>query len=251
MAQAVLPARHATAADDVTPSAASRYRVLFQFAGVGALLTAVLIPLQIVAFIVWPLPEGGVLDWFELFQKSPFIGLVSFDLAILLEEVLLIPIVLALYVLLRRASESLALVAAGAWFVSIALFVGSNTGFEMLALSHRYADAASASEQAMFLAAGQSALTAYMEQGSSFVVGYLLASVAGILIGAAMLRSSVFPRFAAWAAIGANVLGLGLFIPGIGILLSIVSVFILIAWYAAIGWRLLRLNAAMEEATGA
>jgi hypothetical protein len=65
-----------------------------------------------------------------------------------------------------------------------------------------------------------------------------------------MLRSTVFPRFAAWAAIAASVLGLALFLPGVGVFLSIVSVVILIAWYAAVGWQLLRLPTT-EEASHA
>lgn len=241
MAQAAMAVPGVGTADHDASAAASPWRPLFRVAGIGAMLTALLIPLQIVAFIVWPLPDGGVTEWFELFQESAFIGLVSFDLVILLEEILLIPIVLALYLVLRRASPSLVLIATGAWFVSIALFVGANTGFEMLALSRGYAEAATAAERATYLAAGQAMLSAYMEQGSSFVVGYVLASVAGILIGVAMLRSAALPRIAAWAAIVANVLGFGLFLPGIGVLLSIVSVFILVAWYAAVGWRLLRM----------
>lgn len=249
MAQIAIAARARVAVLD-SAAVASRWHLLFRVAGIGALLTALLIPLQIAAFIVWPLPEGGVTEWFQLFQESPFIGLVSFDLIILLEEILLIPIVLSLYVLLRGSSSSLALMAAGMWFVSIALFVGSNTGFEMLALSDGYAGAATDAERATYLAAGQAMLTAYMEQGSSFVVGYVLASLAGILIGVAMLRSTVFPPIAAWAAIVANVLGFGLFLPGIGVLLSIVSVFILIAWYALVGWRLVRPQT-LEEATDA
>jgi hypothetical protein len=227
-------------------SSAAKWRLLFAVAGVGALLTAVLIPLQIVAFIVWPLPEGGVLHWFELFQENPLIGLISFDLAMLLEEILLVPIVLALYVVLHRASESLMLMAAAAWLISIALFVGSNTGFEMLALSHGYMEATTA-EQAAFVAAGQAMLSSYMELGSGFVVGYTLASLAGVLVGVSMLRSAAFPRFAAWAAIAANVLGFGLFAPGIGVGLSIISVLILIAWYAAVGWRLVRQPAMSAE----
>jgi hypothetical protein len=229
---------------------ASRWRLLFQVAGVGAIATAILIPLQIVAFIVWPYPEGGVADWFALFQDAPLVGLISFDLIILAEEILVIPILLALYVVLRRSSESLALIAAGLWFVSVALFVGSNTGFEMLALSNGYANAASAAERSTYLAAGQAMLTSYMQNGSSFVIGYVLASIAGILIGVAMLRSNAFPRFAGWAAVAANVLGFGLFLPGVGVLLSILSVFILIAWYAAVGWRLLRLSATSAESRG-
>jgi hypothetical protein len=249
MAQVAIAARSSVALTDSAPGAA-RWHLLFQAAAIGALLTALLIPLQIVAFIVWPLPTGGVVDWFELFQDSAFIGLVSFDLVILFEEILLIPIVLALYVVLRRSSSSLALMAMGMWFVSIALFVGANTGFEMLALSNGYAEAANEAERTTYLAAGQAMLTAYMEQGSSFVVGYVLASLAGILIGLAMLRSPVFPRIAAWAAVVANVLGFGLFLPAIGVVLSIVSVFILIAWYAAVGWRLLRLRGFEEPTHG-
>jgi len=234
-----LPTRISTSSDGTADAALDvRWTALFRVAGVGALLTAVLIPLQIVAFIVWPPPGAGVADWFELFRRSPFIGLVSFDLVILLEEMLLIPIALGMYLVLRRASPSLMLMAVAMWFVSIALFVGANTGFEMLALSDGYAAAGSPGEQATFLAAGQAMLSAYMEQGSSFVVGYVLAAVAGILAGVAMLRSTVFPPLAGWAAIVANVLGFGLFLPGVGVVVSIV---ILIAWYAAIGWRLIRL----------
>jgi hypothetical protein len=228
----------------------ARWKGLFKIAGIGAILTGILIPLQVVAFIVWPPPTGGVLEWFELFRESPIIGLVSFDLVILLEEILLIPIVLGLYLLLRPGSESLMLIAAAAWFVSIALFVGSNTGFEMMALSASYAEASSGAERATILAAGQAMLTGYMEMGSSFVVGYVLASIAGILVGISMLRNRIFPRLAAWAVIVANLLGLALFVPGIGVMLSIVSVVILIAWYLLVGWRLMRLeNVATVEAT--
>lgn len=221
----------------------AKYEGLYRAAGLGALLTALLIPLQVVAFIVWPLPEGGALDWFAVFREDPLRGLVSYDLLILVEEALLIPTVLALYLLLHRQSPSLMLVTAGFWFVSIALFIGANTGFEMLTLATRHAEAATEAERAAYLATGEGMLAAYMGNGTSFVVGYVLASVAGILVGVAMLRAPVFHRSAAYAAIIANVLGFGLFLPGIGILLSLVSVVILCIWYAVIGWRLLRMPA--------
>ena len=242
MSQAAMAAPRssvATVPDGVEGEA--RYQGLYRAAGLGALLTAVLIPLQVVAFIVWPLPEGGALDWFAIFRENPLRGLVSYDLLILLEEALLIPTVLALYLLLHRQSASLMLVTAGFWFVSIALFIGANTGFEMLTLATRHAEAATEAERAAYLATGEGMLAAYMGNGTSFVVGYVLASVAGILVGVAMLRAPVFHRSAAYAAIIANVLGFGLFLPAIGILLSLVSVVILCFWAAVIGWRLVRL----------
>lgn len=227
---------------ETAPEVDDRFRMLYRAAGYGALLTALLIPLQVVAFVVWPLPEGGAAEWFAVFRDNPVRGLVSYDLLILLEEALLIPIVLALYTLLARRSPSLMLVAAGFWFVSIALFVGANTGFEMLTLATRHAEATDDAAKAAYLATGEGMLAAYMGNGTSFVVGYLLASVAGILVGFAMLRTPVFHRFAAYAVIVANVLGFGLFLPGVGILLSLVSVVILCVWYAAVGWRLARLR---------
>ncbi len=240
-----------TTGEVATAPADDRWRALYRVAGVAALVTVLLVPLQIVAFMVWPFPEGGVAEWFDLFQRSPFVGLVSFDLAILLEEALLIPIIGALYLLLHRRSESLMLIAAGLWLVSVALFIGSNTGFEMLALAGRYADAASEAQRGMYLAAGQAMLSAYLEQGSSFVLGYLMASAAGILVGAAMLRSRAFPAWVGSAAIVANVIGLGLFLPGIGVGLSIGSVLILWAWYAGVGWQLLRNPTTAGEASRA
>jgi hypothetical protein len=228
-----------------TPSSAAvkggHWTGLYRAAGIGALVTGFLIPLQVVAFIVWPLPEGSATAWFALFREDPIRGLVSYDLLILLEEILLIPIVLALYVLLRRGNESLMLVASATWLLSIALFIGANTGFEMLTLANRHAEAASEAQRAAFLASGEGMLAAYMGNGTSFVMGYVLASIAGILIGIAMLRTMVFGRIAAAAVILANVLGFGLFVPGIGILLSLISVLILVAWFLLIGWRLIRL----------
>lgn len=220
-----------------------RWVALYRVAGVSALLTGLLIPLQIVAFVAWPPPHGEVVRWFDVFQDSAVIGLISFDLAILLEEVLLVPIILAVYVLLRRTSESLMLIAAALWLLSVALFIGSNTGFEMLALSNGYAAAGTEAGRASYVAAGQAMLAAYMQQGSSFMMGYLLAAAAGILVGIGMLRNRVFSGVAAWAGIVANFLGLGLFLPGIGVMVSLGSVAILIVWYLLVGWRLLRLPA--------
>jgi hypothetical protein len=240
--------RSATVATQANLGAAkTRYAALYRAAGAGAIVTALLIPLQVIAFIVWPPPGAGAAEWFAVFRENPVRGLVSYDLLILLEEALLIPIVLALYTLLHGRSASLMLVAAGFWFVSIVLFIGANTGFEMLTLATRNAEATDDAARAAYLAAGEGMLAAYMGNGTSFVVGYLLASVAGILVGFAMLRTPVFHPAAAYAAIVANVLGFGLFLPGIGVLLALVSVVILCIWYAAIGWRLIRMPEALNR----
>jgi Domain of unknown function (DUF4386) len=220
----------------------TNWKPLYRVGGVAALITAVLIPLQIIVFIAWPPPlEGLAIDWFTLFQSNRLLGLLSLDLLLLVDYVLLVPIVLALYVTLRRTRESLMAIATALYFVAIAAYFASNTAFEMLSLSDQYAAATTDAQRAMYLAAGQAMLATF--EGTAFQVSYVLASVAGIIIGAVMLRSDIFSRVAAYALILGDVIGLGLYVPKIGIYLSVISVPVLWVWYVLIARRLIQLGA--------
>jgi hypothetical protein len=217
------------------------WRPLYRAGGVAALITAVLVPIQIVVFIAWPPPlEGTAIDWFTLLQDNWLLGLMSLDLLLMVDYVMLIPIVLALYVALRWINASLMTVASALYFVSIAAYFASNTAFEMLSLSDQYAAATTYSQRAMYLAAGQAMLATF--EGTAFQVSYVLASVAGIIIGAVMLRSDIFGRVAAYALILGDVIGLGLYVPMIGIFLSVISVPVLWVWYVLIARRLIQLG---------
>ncbi len=220
----------------------SAWRGVYAAGAAGALLTALLIPFQMIVFVAWPPPSRGTAaDWFAFFGANPLHGLLSLDLPMMLEQVLVIPIVVALYRLLRRSGESTMALALAGWLVGATLFITSNTAFEMLSLSNGYAAATTDTARAAFLAAGEAMLATYWGQGTSFVFGYLLTSLAGVMVGVVMLRSHVFSRLAAYGAIAGNVLGLALFLPGIGIGLSVLSVVILWVWYLLVGLRLVRL----------
>src|SRR5690349_24419926 len=87
-------------------------RPLHRVAAFAALLSAVLIPVQVAVFLVWPPPlDGTAVDWFTLLREHRLAGLVDLDLLLVVDNVLLIPILLALYVALRRAYPSLMLLA--------------------------------------------------------------------------------------------------------------------------------------------
>jgi hypothetical protein len=63
---------------------------LYRIGGAAALITVVLIPVQIIVFIAWPPPyEGTVTDWFTLFQDKELLGLLSLDLLLIVDYVLL------------------------------------------------------------------------------------------------------------------------------------------------------------------
>src|SRR5208337_5449762 len=93
---------------------------LYRTAAIAALITVALFLFQIVAFFVWP-PPSTVAGHFALLQSRPFIGLVSLDFLIIVDEVLAIPLCLALYLSLRRVHESLMLLATA---FSVASIVG-------------------------------------------------------------------------------------------------------------------------------
>jgi hypothetical protein len=79
-------------------------------------------------------------------------------------------------------------------------------------------------------------------QGSTFQVAYLLGSVAGIAVGVLMLRSAVFSNVTGYMALLGNAVGLGLYVPVVGVYISVFSVLFLEVWYILIGRRLLQLG---------
>lgn len=219
----------------------ARWRVLYLVAGVGAVISAVFIPIQALVFIVWPPPfDGGATDWFALFRDSQLVGLLDLDLLLIADNVLLVPILLALYVLLRRDSPSLMAIATACGLLGIVFFIASNPAVEMLSLSQRYAAASTETGRSTFLAAGEAMLATW--QGTAFHTYYLLGSVAGIVIGMVMLRSAVFSDLTGWMAILGNAIGLGLYIPTVGVYISVFSVVFLEVWYVLIARRLLQLG---------
>lgn len=213
---------------------------LYKAGALSALVTAIVIPFQIAAFIIWkPPPYDHIQQWFATFHDNAIIGLLSMDVLLMVDEVLLVAVVLALFMALRRRNPSIMAVALGLFFVSIAAYFASNTAFQMLTLSTQFADATTAAARASYLGAGQAMMATY--QGTAFIAYYYLGSIAGILIGLAMLRHTAFSKVAAWAAILGNGVGLALYVPAVGVYLSVLSGAVLWIWYFLVArdlWRL-------------
>lgn len=84
------------------------WHALYLTAAIAALITVALFLFQILAFFIWP-PPATVAGHFALLQSRPIVGLICLDFLIIVDEVLAIPLFLALYVSLRRVHESLML----------------------------------------------------------------------------------------------------------------------------------------------
>lgn len=218
---------------------------LFRLAAIAALVSAVLLPIQVMIFIAWPPPlNGGGADWFALLRDNRFAGIADLDLLLVVDNVLLVPILLALFVILHHVRQSIMLVATASGFIGVVMYIAVNPAVQMAALSDDYAAATSDEARATAVAAGEAVLAAW--QGTAFHVGYLLGSLAGILIGFVMLRSSAFGKVTAWLVIIANAVGLGLYLPGVGVYIAVFSVLFLEIWYVLIVrsfWRHARRSA--------
>src|SRR6266487_2370431 len=112
------PSADATAAMVAMPAVDPTWKSLYTIGAAAALISAVFLPIQIIVFIAFPLPDS-VIGWFTLFQHNRLVGLVDLDLLLVADNVLLVPILLALYVALKRTSESMMAVGTTLGFVGL------------------------------------------------------------------------------------------------------------------------------------
>lgn len=212
-------------------AADANWNWLYKIGCAAVLLSIVFFPIQIIVFMVSP-PPDTVIGWFRLFQNNQLIGLLDLDLLLVADQVLAILIFLALYEALRRDNESLMAIGLALGLVAAVLFIASNPAFAMLSLSDQYAAAVTDVQRAIFLAAGQAMLVTW--QGSAFQVSYILGSVASIIVSVVMLRSKLFSKATAYLGILANAIALGLYVPMVGVYISVFSVVFLWVWYILI-----------------
>jgi len=90
------------------------------------------------------------------------------------------------------------------------------------------------------LVAGQMLLISY--NGTVFNISYILGSVALLIISVVMLKSYLFNRATGYLGLSANIIAFGLYIPSIGVYISIFSVLFLWIWDLLVAVRLLQLG---------
>lgn len=186
-----------------TATTDSRWKNLYKITGMTTVVMVAIIPIQILVYTIYP-PPDTVLGFFTLFQKSWLLGLLSMDLLYILNNMLLGLIYLALYLALKRHGESLMTIALMLGLLGIAAYFPSNTAFEMLSLSNQYAAAATETQRALFLSAGEAMLAIYI--GTAFNVYYVLNAAALLIFAVMMLRSDVFSKATGYAGLIAGIL---------------------------------------------
>ncbi len=231
----------------VDKAAGAPWRLLYRIGAWVGVLAITLIPVSIVVFAVWPPPET-VSGHFARLQENLWLGLLSIDLIYLIANVLMVPMMLALYMALRRDNESLMLLAITLVLVGTIALIAANPLVEMWTLSNQYAMATTEAARTLYLTAGEMFLTGYT--GTAYHAHYILGSTGLLLMAFVMLRSPLFDRFAAYMGIIANVVAFGLYVPVIGVTLSTLSGIAYLIWFVLIIRTLFQLSTVDSPSAG-
>ena len=217
------------------------WRWLYRIGGMAALIMVVVMRIQAVIFVISPLPQT-ILDFAQMLHVDMFLALVAMDVIMISDWLLFVPLFIALYMVLRRTDERYMSIALQVGLASSIIYFASNTMLKVLSLNNQFAMAMTDFDKAMTLSIGASMMT--MHNGVASHISLILTSFAGMIMAIVMLRSHVFGPVAAYIGFASNLLALGLFVPVIGVWLSVMSSVGMGVWYLLIGFQLLLLSSA-------
>lgn len=180
-----------------------RWQGVLTVGGWAALGSVALTVCQVVVFVIWPPPET-VPEIFDLMVEAPVLGLLSLDAVYLVNNLLVLLVYLGLAVVLWPTSRSAVALMLSLGFLQMSAYYSSNPAVEMLTLARSHADASTAGEQDLLLAAATAVLTSWT--GTAFLVYYFLGAFVLLVIAWLLRHSSVFSPAVFWWALAAGLL---------------------------------------------
>lgn len=167
----------------------------------GAITTIIVLCGIILDMVVGTLTGGDVaalpqtaIERFKQFNDNQLLGLYNLDLLNIINQIIFIPSIFAIYAAHRKASNPPALLSLILFLVGTTIFVAGNTALTMLELSHKYYNSGS-DEQRMLLAAAGEAMLAKGAHGSLGVfIGFAMIPFANALMSGVMLSGKIFSR---------------------------------------------------------
>lgn len=207
----------------------NKLRAVYTAAFVATIAMLVIIPLQILVFVLYPMPHATQ-DWFALLKAKPLVGMFHTDFFLMVNNALIVLIYLAFWHSLRQINKGLLQLALVLGLIGIAAYISSNKTFELLTLAGEYAaltGPADSAERLVFLAAGKTMLLEW--QGTGFDAYYVLNGITLVIVAFLMLKDDTYGRT---TAIIGLIAGFFMVIPStagtIGLVFSLLS---LIPWY--------------------
>ncbi|MCC7571163.1 DUF4386 domain-containing protein [Candidatus Micrarchaeota archaeon] len=202
----------------------TNFRPLFRVARYLSVLMLVLIPIQIIVFVISP-PPDTVKGFYELYHQNTLLGLLSLDFLYLFNNIIIVVIYLALFIILYQERPVTVILALILGLVGVCCYYPSNPSFEMLTLSNQYFQALP-DQQTIYLAAGEASIAAYT--GTAFNSYYVLSTICLLMFAYAIIKS---PQFKKSIGLWGLVSGFFMIVPSsAGTLGMIFSILSLIPW---------------------
>lgn len=221
-----------------TVSVDHSWKDLYITGGISCIVFVALILIAVIAYFIWPYTPGftSVEDILTTLHDNRIGGLISLDLFMVLGVLASIPIELALYVALKQVNRSYALIALVLVLLAIVLCFQARPLAEAVYISDQYASATTDLAKSQYLSAGEALLSHF--NGTAWILYTLLTGISGLIFSLLMLRSHIFGKWTALTGIILTVASFGIFIPVIGIPLSLLATFGGVVWFSMIGREL-------------
>ncbi|MBN2522710.1 MAG: DUF4386 family protein [Bacteroidales bacterium] len=139
------------------------------------------------------LPDGAI-ERFAQFKSNWLLGLYSLDLLNVINQIILIPSIFAIYIAHKKINEGMALLALILFLVGTTLFVAGNTALSMFDLSKKYFSASSESQMILIAAAGEAMLARGAHGSPGVFIGFTLPTIASVLMSYVMIKGQVFSK---------------------------------------------------------
>ncbi len=135
--------------------------------------------------------EAGA--WFPMLNGGRAVGLIAKGVLDIAVALLLVPMYLALFHLLRQQNLVAAILGLAFACIGIASYLPMNQAIYLLHSSDLYNATTSSSDKAAYLIQGQAAV-AIGRYGMFWSVGFLTQAIGGLVFSVAILRGKVLPR---------------------------------------------------------
>ncbi len=207
-----------------------RYNTIYRLGAFASILSALSIAFAIAAYFIWPYKGNttSIEAIFTLLQTDKLGGLISLDISMLLIAPINILMFLAVYAALRRVDESITLIALVLALIAVVLVIVCRPLIELTVLSDHYAATTDPTEKLRYLAAGE-VLRSSLD-GTAWMMQTVFFMLAGLINCLLMLRTTFFSKATAWLGIVNSAIGLGFFLPTIGLLFLFLNTIGSVPW---------------------
>lgn len=180
---------------------------------IGAITTIIVLCGIVLDMVVGSMTGGDIsslpqtaIDRFIQFNDNWVLGLYNLDLLNVINQIILIPSIFAIYIAHKRTDNGFALFALILFLIGTTIFITSNTSLTMFDLSKKYFSTISDVQKNLIAAAGESMLAKGAHGSLGVFIGFALPTFANILMSHVMIQGKIFTKATSYIGFVGNIL---------------------------------------------